>query len=110
MGVDALKRKKMNEDNNTKEAKQAWESLIETTNKLNKEQEQERAICYEQGRMLHLKSDEREQKAREKQRAVNRLKQVEKELAAKQHELVDSQKRARGLQIQQENSAKTYEQ
>ena len=108
--VESLKRKKLNEENRTQEEKRAWENLIETTAKLSKEQEQERSICYEQGRMQHLKSDEREQKSREKQRAVNRLKQVEMELASKQHELVDNQKRSRELALQQEQSAKVYEQ
>lgn len=108
--VEALKKKKMTEENNTANQKLQWEDLIETINKLSKEVEQERSICYEQGRMQHLKSDEREQKSREKQRAMNRLKQIEKDLASKCHELGDAKKRALELQTRQENSAKQYEQ
>merc|ERR1712168_1340387 len=108
--VENLKKKKLIQDGKRNNAHENWESLIESESKLNKELEQEQSIFYEQGRMQHLKSDEREQKSRDKQRTGNRLKQIEAELLAKQHELVDHQKRIIELSQQQDQRAKSYEQ
>lgn len=108
--VDGLKKKKLTEESHARSEREAWETLIETINKLSKDQDTERTIVNEQGRMLHLKSDEREQKSRDVQRAKNRLKIVSIEKRSKDLELLDHKKRSTELTHTQDEFAKKYEQ
>jgi chromosome segregation ATPase len=108
--VKVLSKRKESEEMNVRVERDAWDQILENIGKLSKEQEQARTLVYEQGRMHHLKSDEREQKSRDVQRAKNRLKQVEREEKAKDLELKNHKKRSSELGQEQDDFAKRYEQ
>jgi len=104
--VKGLSKRKESEEMNVRVERDAWDQILENIGKLSKEQEQARTLVYEQGRMHHLKSDEREQKSRDVQRAKNRLKQVEREEKAKDLELKNHKKRSSELGQEQDVSPK----
>ena len=108
--VENLKKKKLSEEAKATGEQEAWENLIETINKLSKEQEQERSVVNEQERILHMKSDEREMKAREVARAKARLKNILEDIQGADLESTDQKKRLKELNTSQDNFAKRYEQ